>query len=102
MFYRFDAMFIPVIYVLRTYRDYLFEYFLRFHTRSCDFCAVNMSWLLVWMFYRFDAMFILVIYVLQTYRDYLFECLPLLYKNVIKTYFAMKTLKRVNMVMWAL
>ena len=54
------------------------------------------------MFYRIDVMFILVIYVLQTYRDYLFECLPLLYKNVIKTYFAMKTLKRVNMVMWAL
>ena len=44
----------------------------------------------------------LVIYVLRTCRDYLFDCLSLWYKNVIKTHFAMKTLKRVNMVMWAL
>ena len=32
----------------------------------------------------------------------LLECLPLWYKNVIKIHFAMKTLKRINMVMWAL
>ena len=45
----------------------------------------------------------LVIYVLRTCRDYLFDCLfALIYKNVIKIHFAMKTLKRVNMVMWAL
>jgi hypothetical protein len=35
-------------------------------------------------------------------RDYLLDCLLLQYKNVIKIHFAMKTLKRVNMVMWAL
>ena len=35
-------MFILVIYVLRTCRDYLFEYFIRFHTRSRNLCAVNM------------------------------------------------------------
>jgi hypothetical protein len=45
----------------------------------------------------------LVIYVLRTCRDYLLVCLfALIYKNVIKIHFAMKTLKRVNMVMWAL
>jgi hypothetical protein len=77
MFYHFNVMFILVIYVLRTCRNYLFEHFIRFHTRSCNLC-------------------------LWTCRDYLFECLSLWYKNVIKTHFAMKTLKRVNIVMWAL
>ena len=45
---------------------------------------------------------LLVIYVLQTCRDYLLSVYSLWYKNVIKIYFAVKTLKRVNMVMWAL
>ena len=82
------AMIIPhprfMIYVLQTCRDHsilihLMIYVLRTRhdhsilIRSCDLCAANMSWLLVWMFYRIDAMFILVIYVLRTCRDYLFE-----------------------------
>ena len=58
---------ILVIYVLQTCRDHSIL------IHSCDLCAANMSWLLVWMFYRFDVMFILVIYVLRTCRDYLFE-----------------------------
>ena len=79
-----------VIYVLQTCRDYSFELLFMINVlRTChdysifvriifsNLCAANMSWLLVWMFIRFDI-------------------------NVIKIHFAMKTLKRVNMVMWAL
>ena len=44
----------------------------------------------------------LVVYVLRTCHDYLLACLSLWYKNVIKIHFTVKTLKRVNMVMWAL
>jgi hypothetical protein len=50
----------------------------------------------------FAFILVLVIYVLRTCRGYLFECLSLWYENVIKMQFAMKILKRVNMVMWAL
>jgi hypothetical protein len=77
MFYRFDAMFILVIYVLRTCRDYLFEYFIRFHARFSSFMCCEHAVITCLSIYCFDI-------------------------NVIKTHFAMKTLKRVNMVMWAL
>ena len=58
MLYRFDVMFILAIYVLRTCRNYLFEYFIRFYTLSCNLCAANMPWLLVWTFYSLSYSFL--------------------------------------------
>ena len=82
---------ILVIYMLQPCRDYSFDLlFMIGVPRTChdhpilvrfifsNLCAANMPWLLACLFIRFDI------------------------KNVIKTHFAMKTLKRVNMVMWTL
>ena len=96
-----------VIYVLLTCHDHP----ILCHT--CDLCAANMPWSLArapFMIYvlqtcRDHSIFILVIYVLLSCRDYLFECFTVLIpwllaclfihfdKNVIKTHFAIKTLK---------
>jgi hypothetical protein len=59
-----------------------------------------MPWLLVE--YLFALILVLVINVLRTCRDYMLDCLFVFDINVIKIHFAMKILKRVNMVMWAL
>ena len=66
-----------VINVLQTCHDYFLEYLLALILVLSDLRAANMLWSLVWIFIFFDI-------------------------NVIKIHFAMKTLKRVNMVMWAL
>ena len=94
--------FILVIYVLRTCRDCLSECFtvlmscsfLRF--MCCEHAVITCLNIL------FAFILFLVICVLRTCHDYLFGCLSLWYKNVIKIRFAMKALKRVNMVMWTL
>jgi hypothetical protein len=94
--------FILEIYVLRTCRDYLFECFTVLMPCSflwfmcCEHAVITCLNIL------FAFILFLVIYVLRTCHDYLFECLSLWYKNVIKIHFAMKTLKKVNMVMWTL
>ena len=89
-----------VIYVLRICRDHLLEHFY-------DLCAANIPWSFhthsfLW-FMCCEHTVITCLNVLPSWcYDYLLACLPLWYKNVIKIHFAMKTLKRVNMVMWAL
>ena len=87
--YSFDLLFL-IIYVLQPCRDYSFGLLFMINVlRTChdqpifvriifsNLCAANMPWVLAGLFIRFD-------------------------KNVIKIYFAMKILKRVNIVMWAL
>ena len=66
-----------VINVLQTCHDYSLEYLLALILVLSDLRAANMPWSFVWIFTYFDI-------------------------NAIKTHFAMKTLKRVNIIMWAL